>query len=272
MLATILIIIAVLAYFVVAGILIQQLRSGQQRPVGLHPVMHSLGTLGLIAHGYVLYNILVQDDGLNLALMNAVNLVAWVITILFLISAFRKPINNLGILVMPLTALLLIGQWLWPGPPLLLSEFSAKESVHIIISLLAYSLLAIAAGQSVLLMVQENQIKHKHPGGFIRALPPMETMESLMFQMILVGFILLTLTLVSGVFFSEEVFGKPLQFNHHIVLSIISWLIFALLLFGRWRFGWRGKAAAIWTLSGFAILMLAYFGTKFVLEILKNPN
>ena len=91
-----------------------------------------------------------------------------------------------------------------------------------------------------------------------------------MFQLITVGFLLLTLTLVSGLFFADEVFGRPLVLNHKTVLSIVAWVIFAVLLLGRWRFGWRGRKAINWTLGGFAVLLLAYFGTKFILEFVVS--
>ena len=114
-------------------------------------------------------------------------------------------------------------------------------------------------------------MRQHQPGGYVRALPPMETMESLMFLMIFSGFSLLTLTLVSGVLFSEAVFGKPLQFTHHTVLSIAAWFVFGILLLGHWKLGWRGRTAIPWTLLGFVLLVLAYFGSKFVFEVLKRP-
>ena len=93
-------------------------------------------------------------------------------------------------------------------------------------------------------------------------------MESLLFQIIRLGFILLSITLLSGMLFSEEIFGQPLQFNHKAVFSIASWVIYAALLFGRVRYGWRGMKAIRWTLAGFALLLLAYLGSKFILQVL----
>jgi ABC-type uncharacterized transport system permease subunit len=270
MLTTIFTITALSCYLAVTFVVIRQLMSAQQHRVGFQPVLHGLGFIGVLSHGLVLYALLAGQEKLNFALMNVLSLAAWVVVTMFFITALRKPISNLGVIVLPLASILLLAQRIWPGPPLLLSEPSTLEYAHIVISLLAYSLIAIAAAQGILLLIQEKHIHQKHPGGFIRALPPMETMDVLMFQMIWIGFLLLTLTLASGLFFSEQVFGKALQFNHHIVLSIVSWLIFLALLIGRWRLGWRGRIAAFWTLGGFAVLMLAYFGTKFVFEVLKQ--
>ncbi|MDH4134511.1 MAG: cytochrome c biogenesis protein CcsA, partial [Gammaproteobacteria bacterium] len=88
------------------------------------------------------------------------------------------------------------------------------------------------------------------------------------FRLIAVGFLLLTFTLISGVFFSDEIFGKPLRFTHHIVLSLIGWSVFGVLIYGRWRYGWRGRMAVGWTVAGFMLLVLGYFGSKFVFEVL----
>jgi len=168
--------------------------------------------------------------------------------------------------VLPIAALTVLADWIAPASgavPLT----SGPQTVHIVVALVAYSLLSLAAVQSLMLLVQENKLRHKHPGGFIRALPPMQTMEEVMFQMIALGFVLLTVTLLSGVVFSERVFGTPFKLTHHMLLAALGWLVYATLLVGRWRFGWRGRTAVRWTLGGFALLVLGYFGTKFVLEI-----
>ena len=97
-----------------------------------------------------------------------------------------------------------------------------------------------------------------------------EAMEALLFNLLWRGFILLTLTLVSGVFFTEQIFGKAFVINHHIVLSASAWLVFGIFLFGHWRWGWRGKNALHWTIGGLSLLILGYFGTKFVLEFMLD--
>ena len=97
--------------------------------------------------------------------------------------------------------------------------------------------------------------------------PPLMVMETLLFRIIIMGFILLTITLVSGMVFSEQIFNKPMQFSHKTIFSIASWLIYASLLFGRYRYGWRGIKAIRWTLAGFLLLLLAYIGSQFVIQI-----
>jgi len=151
-------------------------------------------------------------------------------------------------------------------PPLqLLEDSDPGLNLHVLISLLAYSLLAMAAVQAVLLAVQDRHLHNRHPGGFIRTLPPLQTMETLLFEMIGAGFFLLSLALLSGFLFLENLFVQHLV--HKTVLSIISWVVFAVMLWGRFRFGWRGRTAIKGTLTGFVLLMFAYFGSKAVMEL-----
>jgi ABC-type uncharacterized transport system permease subunit len=103
---------------------------------------------------------------------------------------------------------------------------------------------------------------------FLKTLPPLLEMEALLFRILLAAFVLLTLTLVSGLFFSDQLFGKPLRFNHKTIFGIVSWFIFGGLLAGHYLRGWRGRTAVMWTLAGFMALMLAYIGSKVVLEII----
>jgi ABC-type uncharacterized transport system permease subunit len=131
--------------------------------------------------------------------------------------------------------------------------------------MLAYSLLTLASVQAVLLAIQDHQLRNRHPGGFVRALPPLQTMEVLLFEMIALGFALLTVALISGFIFLENMFSQHLV--HKTILSLAAWVVFGTLLWGRFRYGWRGQKALIWTLVGFVVLMLAYFGSKFVLEL-----
>lgn len=239
-------------------------RSASKRLAGL------LGLAGVIFHGLVLANRLFTASGINLSFTDALSAAAWLMALLLLATSLKKPIENMGVMVYPFAALTLGVQKLFPSQHIV-TEFGAESTmdkpveIHILISLLAYSLFALAALHALLLAAQNNQLRNKHPGGFIRALPPLQTMENLLFQILGAGFVLLSLSLFSGIIFLEDLFAQHLV--HKTVFSILAWLVFGTLLWGRWRFGWRGPTAIRWTLSGFFFLMLAYFGSKLVLEI-----
>jgi ABC-type uncharacterized transport system permease subunit len=220
----------------------------------------------LAVHALVLYRHVATQHGLDLQFVNALSLVSWLIALLWMLTALAQPVQNLALAILPLAAVTLLLQVLVPPHGERLEEAGLGIDLHILSSLLAYSVLSIAAVQAVLLAVQEKHLREKHPGGFVRALPPLQTMENLLFRMITVGFVLLSLALGSGLLFVEDIFTQHLV--HKTVLSTLAWMVFASLLWGRWRFGWRGRTAIRWTLGGFLSLMLAYFGSKWVLEII----
>ena len=220
----------------------------------------------ILIHGMLLYHLILTANGLNLGFFTAAALIALLTALLLLLAALFEPVENLGIAVFPVAALTLGLLLIYPEQHIITgAKASWQLNTHILTSLLAYSILGLAALQSILLAIQDHHLRNRTPGGFIRALPPLQTMESLLFQMIGVGFVLLSLALVSGGLFLEDIFAQHLV--HKTTLSIAAWLVFALLLWGRWRFGWRSRVAIRWTLWGFAFLMLAYFGSKFVLEL-----
>jgi ABC-type uncharacterized transport system permease subunit len=140
--------------------------------------------------------------------------------------------------------------------------------LHLLIAMLAYSLFTIASLHVLLMALLERRLHAGNLPRALRALPPLLAMETLLFRIIWAGFILLTLTLASGVVYSEELFGRAARFNHKTVFGVLSWLIFAALLAGRHLQGWRGRVAVRWTLAGFLMLVLAYLGSKFVLEVI----
>jgi ABC-type uncharacterized transport system permease subunit len=224
--------------------------------------------LGIVLHGALLYQNTVTHIGINLGVLNAFSLVTWTILLLLLISSLRKPVENLGIALLPLGALAIALEARYPSVHLIHDTATAGLTIHILVSLLAYSLLTLASVQAILLAIQDHHLHHRHPGGFIRALPPLQTMETLLFEMIGAGFVLLTLALISGFAFLEDMFAQHLV--HKTILSIIAWFVFGTLLWGRVKFGWRGQKALIWTLSGFMVLLLAYFGSKVVIELILN--
>jgi len=225
-----------------------------------------LGFSAVILHAVVLYPDLITGNGLNLGFFNAASLIALLTVVVLLLAALKNPVENLGIPILPIAAATLaLASWN-PGQKTTITSGAWQLDLHILFSVLAYSLFALAAVQAVLLAIQDRHLRNRHPGGFIRALPPLEVMEQLLFQMIGTGFVLLSAALLTGVVFLDDIFAQHLV--HKTFLSIAAWGIFSILLWGRWKFGWRGRKAIRWTLSGFGLLILAYFGSKLVLEII----
>ncbi|RCX29817.1 cytochrome C assembly family protein [Thioalbus denitrificans] len=224
------------------------------------------GLLAAVLHGLLLYHWIHVGMDRDLSFFNVASLLAWIMTILVLLGSLRMPMENVGIAILPLAAVTIITALLFPMHHIVHDIRSPDLLSHILISILAYSLLTIAALQALLLALQHRHLRNRQPGGFVRALPPLQTMETLLFQMIWAGFILLGLSLVTGVLYIDDIFAQHLV--HKTVLSIIAWLVFAVLLWGRYRFGWRGRTAVRWTLWGFGFLALAYFGSKLVLELI----
>jgi ABC-type uncharacterized transport system permease subunit len=255
-------ILATLLYALASLLLFIRLR--QQQPLNKRGVL--TGTLLiLLIHGYGVYGLSITPSGFQLGFFAASSLIFWVINLLVLLSSLKKALHNLFILLFPLSALAVLGS--------LLGHSAKPESLlgyplasHVILSILAYSLLTIASLQALLLAYQHHQLKHKQSVGLVRLLPPLQTMESLLFELLWAGFALLTLAISSGFYFLDDLFAQHLA--HKTVFALAAWVIYALLLWGRHQLGWRGYTAIRWTLVGFVLLMLAYFGSKLVLELI----
>lgn len=219
----------------------------------------------IILHGWVLAQHLFTIEGLDLGVFNAISLITWLISVILVLLAISRPAENLGIIVFPGTALAIALENSL-NTPHITEVINTPLEIHILISVAAYSVLSIAAVQAILLTIQDHNLRNKRPGGFIRALPPLQSMEILLFQMIALGFVLQSLSLLTGFIFLENMLAQHLV--HKTVLSIIAWMVFGTLLWGRWKFGWRGRTAIRWTLSGFATMALGYLGSKMVLEVI----
>ncbi len=226
------------------------------------------GGLAVTLHALVLYQSMLTPLGLNLGFFNAASLIAWVIALLLLLSLPRQPIDNLTIILFPLAALTIGLDGYFHTERIFSPETEWGVRLHIFFSILAYSFLSISALQALFLSLQDYQLRHKRPGWVMRKLPPLQVMETLLFQMIALGFGLLSLSLFSGIVFLDDLFAQHLV--HKTVLSILAWCVFAVLLWGRIRYGWRGRTAIRWNISGFLVLMLAYFGSKLVLELILH--
>jgi len=262
---------AIILYFACAALLFFRIKqAGKQAGKSTGSLSKkqivSIGIAGLILHSLALYSSMVSPAGINLGFYNAMSLVSAFITLFTLIAIWRYPVEIVAIILLPIAAVTMLSDINSDTSHLLPPGSSKALIFHILTSIVAYSLLALAALQAILLSIQ-NKFLHAHqPGGVIKLLPPLRNMEVLLFEVIVVGFIALTISLGSGLIFLENMFAQ--QLVHKTVLSILAWFVFLVLLIGHWKLGWRGRTAIRWTLSGFISLMLAYFGSKFVLEII----
>lgn len=224
--------------------------------------------LAALAHGAALQETVFAASGIDYGFFNAMAMAALLVVALVLVTQLSKPGDKLGLVAYPTAAILLGLKLLVPATPHHLHETSPSMQAHILTSLLSFSLLNIAAAQALLLAAQEWQLRHKHPLPVLRALPPLQGMERLLFQLISGGLALLSVSLLTGMAFVDDLFAQHLA--HKTALSILAWFIFALLLAGRHYYGWRGRTAIRWTLGGFGVLLLAYFGSKLVLELILH--
>jgi len=209
-----------------------------------------------------------QQDSFNFNIFNTASLISSLVAFLLLLATINKPVEKLGLAIFPLAALLQMLTLLFPEKSLTIQIDNWQMSAHILSSIIAFSLLNIAALQAILLAIQEQQLRNHPPKKFIQTLPPLQTMESLLFQMIATGLVFLTLSLVTGFIFIEDLFAQHLA--HKTILAIVAWITFSSLLVGKIRYGWRGQTAVKWTLAGFSLLLLAYFGSKLALELILN--
>lgn len=262
--------VAIGLYLLVTGYLLLQF-SRQQQPSTKFILTCSV--LALVAHALVLEEtVFVQQIGENNQATNGIDvglfklsaLFFWLINLIVLISGLKKPLHNLFVFLFPLTAIAIIASF--TGESRIISASPAVG--HVFIALLASGFLTLATLQALILAFQDHQLKQKKAGGVLRLLPPLQTMESLMFQLLWIGEVLLTLLIISGILIIDDIFAQKQA--HTLVFSLLAWLIYAVLLWGRHRLGWRGNKAIRWTLGGFALLMLAYVGTQMVYQVILS--
>jgi ABC-type uncharacterized transport system permease subunit len=223
-----------------------------------------LGALALALHLVNLHTAIYQPGGVDLGLFHVVSLVGWLIAALAIGLSLSQPLVSLTLGAFPLAALgLLLSQFL-PAPYTPLSSISRGTESHILLSILAYSVFTIAAAQALLLALQDHQLRQRRRS-LLTALPPLITMERLLFDLIAVGLILLTLAIVTGFVSVQDFWAQHVI--HKTVFTLASWVVFAVLLGGRHWLGWRGATAIRFTLWGFGLLLVGFYGSKIVLEL-----
>lgn len=264
----ILALIVALMYFLTSMLAFRRLKCSASRIIEPQNRVFLLAlTATLIFHAILLKLQIIGPEGYKLSFGHTASLVMWMMVLLYMLAAIIRPVTNLGVIILPLAILALLVGALLPGQ-YVVARGMPLMNLHISVAVLAYSLLALSGIQALIINTQENALRNHKASQLNKQLPPLETMEGLLFNMITIGFGLLTLTIISALVFFEQIFGRPFTVTHHILFSAGAWLVFGIFLFGHWRWGWRGRNAVHWTIGGVTLLVLGYFGTKFVLEFL----
>ena len=247
------------ATFVVRRQLIAATQTANQRFLGA-----VLGILAATAHGLSLRDALIQPGGMSLGLITMLGLMAFAMSLLIALNLLRRPMSHIAQIVFPAAGFILLLQIFYPRDTSLRVDIAPSLMLHIALSVLAYSLLAVAALQAAYLIWFDRRLKQKHPG----AIPfmPIQSLDEFLFESLWIGLSALTFAIATGFVFLDSMAVPGLI--HHTILTGMAWCCFVILLVGRYRLGWRGSLAATWTLLGFGLLVLGYFGSKFVVEVL----
>ncbi|HEX7113513.1 MAG TPA: cytochrome c biogenesis protein CcsA [Steroidobacter sp.] len=229
-----------------------------------------LGFLAIVLHAVLLWRGLFVRDVITFNAAETASLIGLPIAVIAFVAAWVRPrfagIAAALMVIAGLTAASMVdgsGGYALERP-------GWETAAHIALSTLAYALLTIAVALAVALRLLDRRLRKRQPLGWLKILPSVEALEAGTFHALAAGFAVLTLSLFSGFIFVEDLLAQHLW--HKTVLSCLAWVVFGVVLFGRWRFGWRGRTATTWTLSGFALLALAYFGSKLVLEALLGRH
>jgi ABC-type uncharacterized transport system permease subunit len=224
----------------------------------------------LLLHAWIATHDVVKPEGVDLSLDNALSVVAGLVAAVAWASGLLRTLPSIGTVVLPVACAAALLPAFASNPHPFAYADAPLAALHVGVALIAYALFLVAAVQALVLMALEKRLHRRLPAMGADRAPPLLTLERFLFRLVATGFVLLTITIVSGSVFSDEVFGKPFTFTHKSVFSVLSWLVFGALLWGRWRYGWRGRVALRWILAGTVLLFLAYIGSKFVLEVLLH--
>lgn len=226
------------------------------------------GLAAVLAHGISAYGVIKTTSGYHFGISEISTLIAASVSLLVLISSIRKPLENLFLGLFPLAIIAILFSLTVRSnyPP---TAMSLGLASHVLLSILAYSLFTIAAVQAAFLAYQNNQLKHGHAGGGVSKFPPLQDMEEFLFELLWVGEILLSLGIVGGLMFNENIWSID-GVIHKTFFSILAWIVFAVLLWGRHQLGWRGVTAIRGTLAGFVLLIVGFYGSKIVIEYILS--
>lgn len=254
---------AIAIYLACTAWLLARLRAGKTHGADW------LALAGLALHAWTTWHLIHVPTGYDLGFFRIAALIFVMIILIGWISSLRLPIGSLMVLVYPMAALSLLLALVTHGnyQP---RQFPHTIATHILLSILAYSVITLATLQALILALQDHWLRQRKLGHVMAILPPLEVMETLLFRMIAIGVALLAASIGTGLLFFDNLFAQHLV--HKTVFSIVALGVFSVLLWGRHAMGWRSQTALRWTLAGFTALMLAFFGSKFVLELLLQRS
>ncbi|MDR0587533.1 MAG: cytochrome c biogenesis protein CcsA [Burkholderiales bacterium] len=231
------------------------------------PLIFIVAVVTLSLHVFSLMRSIIAPDGINFSVGNAASLVAFLCVVVAWASGLMRALSQFSTGLLGMAAVAAIMPAIFPGEHRFMYETQSGMALHIAVAFLAYALFFVAALLALAMASIEKRLRYDFSDQKSGRTPPLLTLERYLFRLILLGFLFLTMTVISGVFFSEIIFGQPFQFTHKTALTMASWVIFGVFLFGHWRFGWRGRRAFYWILTGTAVLLLAYLGYKFIVEL-----
>lgn len=254
----------VAALLYLAATALQLLHIFQQRTQITRSVF-GLGLVALLCHAIIAWQSVFEPTGVNLGFYKISALIFLVINVACILSLARRPLQNLLVILFPLSALAVLVSTYAPDSAAIRTDLAPGILLHIGSSIVAYAVLTLAAAQAALLAAQDHQLKQRHTRGLVQILPPLQVMESMLFELLWIGVILLTVAIASGFIFLDDIFAQRLV--HKTVLTLGAWLLLSVLLWGHYQLGWRSITAVRLTLAGFGLLVLAFFGSKMVIEL-----
>jgi ABC-type uncharacterized transport system permease subunit len=261
--------IAVACYLIGAAVLgLSAYRADPHRGRGARLAAAAITLVGLVAQASSLFVLQRRAPGVALSLGDTASIVGLVVAAVAAMMLRTRPAGAVALLLV--IAAVLEAASAAGGRHFSVEQPGWELSFHVAVATTAFAMLTIGAALAAAQAVVDRRLRSRKPLGALRIFSPLEALESGCFQAILAGFLLLTLALVSGAFFIENLFAQHLV--HKVVLAMIAWVLFGMLLFGRLRFGWRGRRALRWALSGYVALALSYFGSKLVLETLLGRH
>jgi ABC-type uncharacterized transport system permease subunit len=248
---------------------------------GMSSMGRALLGIALLVHGVLLHTTIFPQNAMVFGFAFALSAMFWLGAGIYWIESFFFPLDGLRLLVLPLACVASVMPLIFGGVRVLSYSAAPMFKLHFLIANIAYGLFAIAALHAILMLMVEKRLQNmrgtttRHTSNswvssWLDTLPPLLTLEKLLFRLISAGFVLLTLTLISGVAFNEQLVDKAFKLDHKTVFAILSWLMFGALLTARRVSGWRGRAALRWVLASFVALLLAYVGSRFVFEVLLH--